>query len=296
MANDEVSERNNVAELKRKLAWRMGFAGLLIVVLLGTLALFENLSAPSDSDDSSDSSQTAPAPKREVTQPVKIAAQPLEVGKDVSTEAPELPKVSDAPVVRESSTAPVDKSSPMFEPPPRPQIAAQPALPIADTRTEVRPAAKPEARPDARAAVNVQSRSDTRPAAMARAPWPPGVPPAPSAPMPATRTTTPVPGVQPPAGMPTVPPGSEDYPEVARPQPSPPRLFSGFSVQAGVFNDLHRAEEMQAKLSLHGIPATFEVRVKVGPFSTREEADAAREKMKELGIDTVLSLPKGIRR
>lgn len=296
MASDEGSgrtnERNSVAELKRKLAWRMGFAGLLIVVLLGTLALFENLNAPSESDDSSGSSQTTPAPKREVTQPVKIAAQPLEVGKDISTEVPEAPKANDTPAVRESSTAPVDKSSPMLEPPPRPQIAAQPALPRADTRTEVRPVAQPEAR----AAINAQSRSDTKPAAMARAPWPPGVPPPPSAPMPATRMTMPVPGVQHSTAMPSAPPKAEDYPEVARPQPSPPRLFSGFSVQAGVFNDLRRAEEMQATLSLHGIPATFEVRVKVGPFQTREEADAAREKMKELGIDTVLSLPKGIRR
>jgi len=47
---------------------------------------------------------------------------------------------------------------------------------------------------------------------------------------------------------------------------------------------------------LEGIPSSIESRVEVGPFKTRAEAEAARVKMKALGIDTVLLLPKGAKR
>ena len=70
-----------------------------------------------------------------------------------------------------------------------------------------------------------------------------------------------------------------------------PRLLSGFNLQAGVFADPRRAEELHARLLQEGIPATLETRVVVGPFRNREEADAARAKMLVMGIDTVL-LPK----
>ena len=45
-----------------------------------------------------------------------------------------------------------------------------------------------------------------------------------------------------------------------------------------------------------GIPATIEARVQVGPFKTQAEADAARARMKELGIDSVMLMPKGVKR
>lgn len=58
-----------------------------------------------------------------------------------------------------------------------------------------------------------------------------------------------------------------------------------FVVQMGVFNNVANAEELRAKLQLAGIPATIEARVKVGPFGSREEAEAARKKLVELGLD-----------
>ena len=78
--------------------------------------------------------------------------------------------------------------------------------------------------------------------------------------------------------------------------PALSRLFSGFALQAGVFSDPRRAEDLQAKLMLEGIRSSIESRVEVGPFKTRAEAEAAREKMKALGIDTVLLLPKKAKR
>lgn len=58
-----------------------------------------------------------------------------------------------------------------------------------------------------------------------------------------------------------------------------------FVVQMGVFNNIANAEELRAKLELAGIPAQIEARVKVGPFATREEAEAARKKLAALGLD-----------
>ena len=58
-----------------------------------------------------------------------------------------------------------------------------------------------------------------------------------------------------------------------------------FALQMGVFGNLANAEDLRAKLELHGIPSSIEARVHVGPFRTREEADAARAKLKELGLD-----------
>jgi DedD protein len=78
--------------------------------------------------------------------------------------------------------------------------------------------------------------------------------------------------------------------------PRQPALFSrlpssGYVFQSGVFADTQRAEDVYAQLVLEGIPATLETRVVVGPFKNRNEAEAARVRMKELGID-VLPIPK----
>ena len=52
----------------------------------------------------------------------------------------------------------------------------------------------------------------------------------------------------------------------------------------------------RARLVLEGIPSTIEARVQVGPFKSRAEAEAVREKMKAMGVDAVLLLPKGAKR
>ena len=76
----------------------------------------------------------------------------------------------------------------------------------------------------------------------------------------------------------------------AAPAPSPkllPRLLSGYSLQAGVFVDPQRAEELHARLVQEGIPATIETRVLVGPFKSRKESEAARAKLRAMGIASV---------
>lgn len=238
--NSEVPAPADPSEIKRKLAWRMGVAGLMIVGLLGGLALFDRMGTPSEPETSAPQfTEPVPVAKKMITQPVTPAEPAPEVAKVAGKE-------TSAP---EATAAPVDKSAPRVEPPPRPAVAAQPALPRAS---------QPAGQAAGRAAP-----SQSRPAAAA----------APS------RSESPVAAVQPQPAP-----------------PSPPRLFSGYALQAGVFSDPRRAEELNARLILEGIPSTIEARVQVGPFKSRAEAEAAREKMKAMGIDAVLLLPKGAKR
>jgi DedD protein len=58
-----------------------------------------------------------------------------------------------------------------------------------------------------------------------------------------------------------------------------------FLVQVGVFSNHTNAEELVTKLHEAGIPAQIESRVQVGPFVSRAEADAARAKLKAMGLD-----------
>jgi len=262
MADQTSSASETQAEqagMKRKLAWRMGFAGVMIVMLLGTLAVFDRLSAPDEPESSSPQfTEAVPVPKKDITQPVK-PAEP----------EPEAAKAESKPAEPEAATAPP-------EAPARPEVAAQPALPRAQSSVESR--TMPLSRPQ------------------------------PPAPAPSTAPSTAPSAVQAPA-LPTAPPTqsprmAEEHAPVARQSAAPAvapapaggstfggRLFSGFALQAGVFSDPRLAEELHAKLTLNGIPSTLEARVQVGPFRTREEAEAARAKMKTLGIDAVLLMP-----
>ncbi|MFZ2854253.1 MAG: SPOR domain-containing protein [Rhodocyclaceae bacterium] len=241
-------------DLKGKLVWRMGFAGLMIVMLLGTLALFDYLSAPEEPESATPRfSEPVPVQKKDVTQPVKPAEPPPEVPAEVRKE-PEP----------EATAAPTGQPAP-------PEVTAQPALPRAQPHAQPRAETRtlPLSRPQPSS--QLQSPAQPQPGMTPRpAPLRPAIErPAAEAEAPAVRTQVA------PAGGSTI--GG--------------RLFSGYALQAGVFSDVRRAEELHAKLTLNGIPSTLEARVQVGPFKTREEAELAREKMKVLGIDAVLLMP-----
>jgi DedD protein len=61
----------------------------------------------------------------------------------------------------------------------------------------------------------------------------------------------------------------------------------GYMLQAGVFVDPRRAEDVLAQLAQEGISATLETRVLVGPFKNPDEANFARAKMKAMGIEAI---------
>ena len=80
------------------------------------------------------------------------------------------------------------------------------------------------------------------------------------------------------------------HPAAVLAQPSRPLTHAAvaqrvYVLQLGVFNNVANAEELRAKLELNGIPSQIEARVQVGPFKTRQEADAARDKLKALGME-----------
>lgn len=247
-ANDE--DKGELTDIKRKLVWRMAFAVLMIVALLGGLAAFDYFSHRQFESESAGPQFNEPVPvaKKNATQPVT----PIEA-------APEVKTVEEKPAEPEATAAPVDKSAPKVDLPQRPEVAARPTLPRASTSAASGPrAAAPTAAP-APAVRASEGRTGGATAATSGAPI-----------------------------------RAERAEQV--PPPVPARLYSGFAVQAGVFADPRRAEELHAKLTLEGIPSTIEARVQAGPFKTREEAEAAREKLKALGIDAVLLPPRGARR
>jgi DedD protein len=54
----------------------------------------------------------------------------------------------------------------------------------------------------------------------------------------------------------------------------------------GVFSNVANAEELRTKLEIIGVPSQIEARVQVGPFRSRIDAEAAREKLRALGLET----------
>lgn len=202
-------------------------------------------------------------PEPEVVAPPQFT-EPVPVAKKMVTQpvtpAEPVAPPEVAPAEPEVTSAPVDKNAPRIDTPPPPEVAARPSVP----RTTGAPA---------RAVSTSHAAAPSTPAQVAEA----SAAPVATTPDASARaeSAAPAPAVVPPA---------------------PPRLFSGYALQAGVFSDPRRAEELQARLMHEGISATIESRVQVGPFKTRAEAEAARSKLTALGIETVLLPPKGAKR
>ena len=265
---DAPKPENNAGEIRGKLIKRLAVAGGLVASLLGMLAFFDYLATTPEEPEAPVFTRPVPVvPKKEVTQLVTPA-----------TDLPEPP----SPLVV--------TPEPVVELPPAPVVEAQPY-----TRSESKILPHSENRPltpstAANGRVPESIVSLTKPAPVHRlravpeetaAPTPAFVEPPPLAPEAPARPTARV---------------LEAKTTQAPSVPTPQRLFSGFLVQAGVFTNPQRAEELHAKLTLSGVPSTLETRVQVGPFRTRQEAEAAQIKLRELGIESVLVAPKGARR
>lgn len=263
---------DEASELRGKLIKRLAFAGVLVAMLLGTLTFFDYLASPPDEGDVRVFSEPVPvAPRKEVSQPVKPT--------DSLPEPPTQPEPE--PVVE--------------TPPPPPEVAPQPA--VVEAKPEKASAAPSEKRVAPSPNLATTPRAPARATASVALPAPVSPVGRPSRPVIEEPTYPPV--MQAPPAQAVSPTPSARVTEVRRtsPQVVPPssiaRLFSGFSLQAGVFANTQRAEELHAKLTLSGLPSTLETRVQVGPFRSRQEAEAAQEKLRELGVETVLLAPKG---
>ncbi len=273
MSDSQNSRAVPEDDLKRTLVRRVVLAGVMIAALLAVLAFIDYLGRPAEETPiASGPTFNAPVPvaRKDVSQQVKPAdltpppatlptATPAEGTAAGGLPPPPPPAAAPAPAVAAPSSA--------SEPPPKPEVAAQPSLPAASSKpaTAARPSRTAE---PSTPAEGTSSQFAGELPKMA----------------PAVETKPPARESVSPSTAPSTPP------------PAPPRLFSGYAVQAGVFADAQHAEELRARLTLNGIPSTMEARVQVGPFKTREEAEAARQKLKAMGIDGLLLPPKGGKR
>lgn len=257
----EVSENEaESGEIRSKLLGRLAVAGVLVAVLLGVLAFFDYLATvPDESEEQVFTKPVPVAPKKAVSQPLTPAESlptPPEPQKvEAPVEAPPPPQVeTHAPAVAES------KPEPVLEKRPKMPLTVESAKKLAVPVPAVAPAPRPV--PEATTAPSNVLPPPPR-AAVAAEPVPP---------RPAARILETRPAVTPPVVS---------------------RLFSGFLLQAGVFSSVQRAEELHARLTLSGVPSTLETRVQVGPFKTRQEAELAQAKLKELGVEAILVPPRG---
>lgn len=247
MNETPMPETDSTADdaLKQRLLARIAVAAVMVVALLGSLAVFDAIYAPSRPE------------------PDKIAAVPA------GSEAPATTKPAGEPpaAVASAETKPAEPAAgPVAEAKPEPAAGAKPeeqSVPEQTASTaapplQPLPAEKPLTRPASGRAVSIRSFEPVPPAAS-------------------------------PAARPEPARELAQSPTPARPAPaSRPISRSGerqFALQMGVFGNLANAEDLRAKLELHGIPSRIEARVHVGPFATRQEADAARAKLKELGLE-----------
>ena len=80
-------------------------------------------------------------------------------------------------------------------------------------------------------------------------------------------------------------PASASTPIVPQ-DPVPRSAAARHAIQLSSYSEVATAEDVRAKLDALGIPSSLrvEAHVTVGPFRTQEEAEAARAKLKELGV------------
>lgn len=147
-----------------------------------------------------------------------------------------------------------------------------------DLPLQAAPVPAPLAAPAAPAAQNKEAAES----AMAKPADPPAAPPAPK-----------TEAAKKPEAVATV----EPRPKAAgEPRSVPPG--DGFVVQLGAFSSAANAKQQQDKLSANGFKSYTEAvktaqgtqtRVRAGPYPTREAAEKAREQLKRLGIDGMVT-------
>ncbi|MBS1198363.1 MAG: Sporulation related protein [Proteobacteria bacterium] len=267
---DHSENDEQESELRGRLLKRLGVAGVMVLILLGVLAFFDYLSSRREEVTPKVFTKPVPvSPKKEVSQPVKPALS------DPATPEMAAPGLSGSEQPNQTPTT-SEIAPPVETVTTTTTITAPAARPVA-------PIVKPSAQPIKTTPVQASKSTSPETAATTKP-----VPEATAAPVPVQAATS-----QPEPKQATQ---TRPTPPVLVAPPSLPRLLTGFAVQAGVFTNARKAEELHAKLALNGIPSTLEARVQVGPFKTRAEAEAAREKLKALGIDGMLIAPPSGRR
>ena len=272
-------------DMRRRARHRLiGAAVLVLAGVVGFPLLFDSQPRPVPVNvaiDIPDRNKVAPLVLPQDGQPHAGAAAGLAPGEELLA-APERSSQPAAPT-------PATPAIPAIPVPPPAAMAPVPPLPPPPApKTEPRPEPKPVAKPEPVPAPRPEPKPAPRPEpAPAPAPAPKPAPrpePAPApAPRPvnsdeASRARALLEGRSPPAAAPA-------RSEVAQ--------ASRFVVQVGAFADADKAREVQGKLERSGLRAHTQTvqtrdgsrtRVRLGPYSSRAEADRAAERARAIGL------------
>lgn len=270
-------------DMRRRARHRLiGAAVLVLAGVVGFPLLFDSQPRPVPVNvaiDIPDRNKVAPLVLPQDGQPHAGAAAGLAPGEELLA-APERSSQPAAPT-------PATPAIPAIPVPPPAAMAPVPPLPPPPApKTEPRPEPKPVAKPEPVPAPRPEPKPAPRPEpAPAPAPKPaPRPEPAPApAPRPvnsdeASRARALLEGRSPPAAAPA-------RSEVAQ--------ASRFVVQVGAFADADKAREVQGKLERSGLRAHTQTvqtrdgsrtRVRLGPYSSRAEADRAAERARAIGL------------
>ncbi|MCL2590399.1 MAG: SPOR domain-containing protein [Betaproteobacteria bacterium] len=85
---------------------------------------------------------------------------------------------------------------------------------------------------------------------------------------------------------------TDDSPKVAKVPAKPISLLDGYFVQLGVFNDTENVDRVFENVTALGMPAHIQSHIVVGPFRNKREAEAARNRLKDIAEGTVLPPPR----
>lgn len=245
-------------DVKRQLLRRIGVAAALIVTLLAGLALFDYINSPGEFDEA-DEEYREPLTTRN-SMPVK-PVKPLPA--DASSSVP----AADIPTAVAAGKGPEAPARALTEAPPGRKANGEKSA--------------------GESAEKVTEKGAERPAGAGLA-----------VKLPLAPSSTPLPPPPEVAARPVLPsvagsgPAVREKTAVEMPATAA-RLQAGYAVETVVLPDLTRAEEWQARLAREGIPATVETRLRIGPFRTRAEAENARRKVKDLGMETATLSIKG---
>jgi len=168
-------------------------------------------------------------------------------------------------------------------------------LPPAAAPQEAKPAAAEPAKAAARPETKAETKPETKPEGKAETK--PVAKPAPEKISSAGTVSKPT---EPRAGMP-----AEEKPLAKKPEPAsqtkPAAAPAGeeWVVQLGAYKDPANVRNLTAKVKQQGynfytevlpsVDGSSRTRVRAGPFATKEEAEAARERIKRIGVDGVVA-------
>lgn len=271
--------------LLRKRA-RRRLVGAIVMVSLSTAVLWNVVDAlpeqamkPEAVDITGLQMASQPAAAPVVASAPVAASQP--VTDLLATLPPEEPEPASVPAV----TAPAP-SAPVVVPKPAPVAPVAPAVANPEPKPEPKPVPKPEPKPEPKPAIKPESKPAPKPE--------PKPPVKENKPREEKKAADPMAILE----------GREAHAEPAKPakeraeaEAKPAEGGKKFSIQLAALSDPQKVDALRSKLAASGVTARFSkvqtskgevTRVRVGPFKSREEADAAMRRLSKAGVTGIV--------